>query len=733
MSLLREAEKWDALWEFCGELLRKAKSPEPVEKEESKSEMPKIGDDWALWENYLTALGKLLEPENNRVLANGVSVKEETLKTIRGYTSPGDGSRPSRNSELGFVKLTSLFHANSHKVETPSPPAGIPSLVGACKRYFDYMGNKNCCFEDLGRYVRLFDEAEQEDFLSHLKGNGIGDGNSVTVSWIAEQINYQKFVYFCKISPLPLHPPLDCQSSISTMLIEFAATNLNIYLAALDPALSSSLVATDNQYGDDAALLVVMTLFRLWKLDESSEIPLFRAIFILETLLTKSRHNYQALLLLTRLYLLIGAPYLAASVECWGRLNVKPIQTDALGHWLLNRGTTMFPNALTITPDGTSSIGSDLVNHLEKNLKIYGSSRKQTPDMCVLALDRGSYGQLLEFVEFGERLENSISRGIYEIDRRRVERLRNFSSTCEEEGTCMVPWKMEMLEADGIEATDNRDFTILVSFEKGKENVEELFLRLGSELPRRRWVRGFSLVEELVGIASGIKLVDRGRQLSEIESTLKQVLKTDEQEEDIAKGEFTQEEKTYLSLARLLAKFAASVAVDPSCVDPAGCLEHINIITNFFKPETPLTLPAIYSWRTLHATWTRLESSLLAFLVLTKGIKPQVNKLKGLHGQKVKQALQQLMGVVIPEHVKCVKHTFGMRHVESADVVGEMAMRVLEGDGKGDALGEVLKKSKSFRGEEEVAMILKKIGKGRREGGEGIERWTLPRSLSGIR
>lgn len=732
LSLLRKAEKWVVLWGFCGELLRKARSPKTVEEEESTSEMPKIGDDWSLWENYLTAAGKLLGTEGNGVLADGVSVKEKTLQTIKGYTSPEDESKPSRNSELAFVKFTSLFYADSYKVEMSSPPAGIPSLVGVCKRYFDHMGNKNCCFEDLGRYVQLFDEAEQEDFLSYLKGKGIREGNSVkvTVSWIAEQINYQKFVYFCKISPSPLHLP-DGHSSISTMLTEYAATNLNIYLAALEATLSSSLVVTDNQYGDDAALLAVMALFRLWKLDESSEIPLLRAIFILETVLTKSKHNYQALLLLTRLYLLIGAPYLAASVECWGRLNVKPIQTDALGHWLLNRGTTMFPSALVVTPDGKSSIGSDLVNHLEKNLNIYGSSRKQTPDMCVLALDRGSYGQLLEFVKFGKRLESSISRGIYEVDRRRVERLRSVLCAGEGEGPCLVPWRMEMLEADSTKVTDNRDFTILVSFEKGKKNAEELFLRIGSELPRRRWVRGFSLVEELVEIGGGIKLMGQGKQLGEIETTLGEVLKTDEQEGDILKAEFTEEEKVYLTLARLLAKFAASVAVDPSNVDPAECLEHIGVITSFFKPETPLTLPEIYSWRTLHATWTRLESSLLAFLVLTKGVKTQVNKLKGSHGQKVKQALQQLLGVVIPEYVKFVKHIFGKRHVQGVGEAGAVVRQVLEGNGMGDALGEVLKQGKVFCGEEGVAKVLEKVGRGRREGGEGIKRWILPSNLGG--
>ncbi|KAF8416699.1 N-acetyltransferase B complex non catalytic subunit-domain-containing protein [Tirmania nivea] len=698
LSLLNEVGKWHVLWEFCGGLLQKAREPE----EFAKSELPMIGDDWALWENYLNATGELLVAKGD--LPDGVdrkSLKLETLKTVLGYVQIGDGKKATRNSELALVKLASLFHGQEEE-----GPEGAPKLVEACKRYFDTVGSKNCCFEDLGRYVEMFREEEQQEFLSYLKSKETNSEGEVTASRIAEQINIQKFIYFLRISPLPLNIPADLaisddfgeyfkdlklsdstpeilEQSLITTLIQFAATNMQIYLSALTPSLSSSLMITDNQYGDDAALLAVMALLRLWKLkDENSGVPLLRAILILETLLTKSKHNYQALLLLTRLYHLIGAPYLAASSEVWGRLNVKQIQTDTLGHWLLTRGSTIFPGQINGNADLTS--GTDLVRHLNRCLRIYDLNRKQTPDMTVMALDRGTYGQILEFVEFGRRLEGSVQRGMYEIDKRRAERLRGGAGAGEE----VALWcKEDMLRVpEEGEVVDNRDFVVLANFEQGKMRAEEKFLRLGRELPGVRWARAFSLVEELVNVASGVKYTEPGKVLEEIYSGIMGLMKSDEEAEQ-GKKEFTKEEISYLTLATILSNFLISITPGaPS--GTAKLAENIDTITTYFKKPAP-ALATPYSWRSLHTTYTSLESALLVNIVLTKAVKPQINKLKGPQGQKVKQAFQELVGVVLPGYVRSVKEAFGKLHLEEVEkrverkevLGGDDLGRVLSGEG----------------------------------------------------
>ncbi|KAF8453935.1 N-acetyltransferase B complex non catalytic subunit-domain-containing protein [Terfezia claveryi] len=696
LSLLQEVGKWGVLWELCGGLLQKAREPE----EFAKSELPMIGDDWALWENYLNATLELLTAKGD--LPAGLdkeSLKATTLKTVMRYVRPQDGKKATRNSELALVKLASLFHRQEEE-----RPEGTPKLVEACKRYFDSVGSKNCCFEDLGRYVDMFNEEEQEELLSYLRPKGTNGEGKVTISRIAEQINVQKFVYFLRISPLPLSIQADLSTSddfqcfkdlklsdltletlkqsLTTTLSQFAAMNMQIYFSALTPSLSSSLVVTDNQYGDDAALLAVMALLRLWKLgDQKSDVPLLRAILILETLLTKSKYNYQALLLLTRLYHLVGAPYLAASNEVWGRLNVKQIQTDTLGHWLLTRGSTIFPGPINGNADPTTA--TDLVNHLNRSLRIYDSNRKQTPDMTVMALDRGTYGQILGFVEFERRLEGSVQRGAYEIDKRRAERLRGGPGT----GEGIAPWKEDMLEGPETgKVVDNRDFVVLVNFEKGKMRAEEKFLRLGKELPGVRWVRAFSLVEELVNVASGVKYTELGKRLAEIDSGIVELVMSDEEAEE-GKKEFTKEEVSYLTLATILSKFLVSIT--PRTLE--RLVENIDMITAFFKKPAP-DLATPYSWRTLHTTYTSLESALLANIVLTKVVKPHINKLRGPKGQKVKQAFQELVGVVLPGYVNDVKEAFGKRYLEAS--VKGLEKEVFWGDD----LGKVLSGEEAFEG-----------------------------------
>lgn len=699
LGLLREVEKWDSLWEFCGELLRKAREPESGKKEE-KSGLPKIGDDWALWDNYLDATDKLL----NGTIGEGMdkeSLKAETLKTVLGYVEPEEGKKATRNSQLALVKLASLFHSQ----KGAGAPEGTPSLAEACSRYFEGVGSKNCCFEDLGRYVEMFDEAEQEEFLTYLKKKDNCNEDNITVARIAEQINIQKFVYFIKISTLALTAQGGVED-LTTTLTQFAAANMQIYLSALAPSISSSLIVTDNQYGDDAALLAVMALLRLWKLEnEKSDKPLLQAIFILEIVLVKSKHNYQALLLLTRLYLLVGAPYLAASNEVWGRLNVKQIQTDTLGHWLFTRGSTTFPLQLSVKAD--SSMEADFVNHLSKSLRIYDANRKQTPDMVVLALDRGTYGQITEFVEFGRRLEGSLARGVYEIDKRRSERLRGGAGG---ENGVSGPWKADMLGVPGTgDVIDNRDFTVLANFERKGPRAEEKFLRIGQELPAVRWARGFSLVEELVGVASG-GAKDVKARATEIEKSLATLLS---EEAEAQNKEFTPEEKDYLSFGIKLSQFLMEA-------DVAKYTEHIDGIASFFKNSTP-ALPQPYSWLTLHRTYSRLESALLASTVLTKAVKPQINKLKGPPGQKVKQAFQELVSVSIPGYVKGVKEAFG-KNVESRNE-GELEKEVLAG---GDELAKLLCGNEVFGGEEALGRVLGRLNRGRGEAAEVVRKWVLP-------
>ena len=122
-------------------------------------------------------------------------------------------------------------------------------------------------------------------------------------------------------------PPLT--KEVVSTLNEFITSALKIYTSSL--SLGHNLLPTDTQYGHDGALLSAMGLIRLSALpDPPSQIPLYQSAIILNTLLQKSKHNYQALPLLVRVYLL-GAIPLAMKIYPW--LNIKQIQDGALANF----------------------------------------------------------------------------------------------------------------------------------------------------------------------------------------------------------------------------------------------------------------------------------------------------------------------------------------------------------------------------------------------------------------
>ena len=193
-------------------------------------------------------------------------------------------------------------------------------------------------------------------------------------------------------------PPLT-REVVST-LNEFITSELKIYTSSL--SLGHNLLPTDTQYGHDGALLSAMGLIRLSALpDPPSQIPLYQSAIILNTLLQKSRHNYQALPLLVRVHLLLGAIPLAMKIYPW--LNIKQIQKDTLAHFLLVRIRAPHLASNRMEPP------------LKEALNIYDASSSQTLGILVLAYERGSPAPMMGFVEFADRVSGSVCRGMWEV------------------------------------------------------------------------------------------------------------------------------------------------------------------------------------------------------------------------------------------------------------------------------------------------------------------------------
>lgn len=740
LDLLEESGDWNEVWKACEELLRGVETKAKEEKENGEAEGKEVekktegtteadgetkgrGDDWRVWDGFVKAAGELYNQENKDQGNKALEVILSHRQTAKEGTS--------RNADLALVKFSSLFHDHHEG------PEGTPTLLEACKEYFTKTGTKSCCFEDLQNYLETLEMSEKQEFLAFV-GKSIEDMDaddevlsenlevlhfqSLTdgfyqkskISKTAAQINHHKFIYLLNISPLATNATLTASSEdVIPKLNEFITSSLRIYAGALP--LGSALLDTDNQYGDDAALLSVMGLIRLHLLHSAShprtsitaQAPLYQALAILNVVVSKSKHNYQALLLLVRLYLLLGAIPLA--IEVYPRLNIKQIQNDTLSHFLLTRISTVLPNERKV----------EVI--LNEAGRIYESSGAQTPNMLVLAFERGGYAQMMGFLEFSERVAGSVCRSMWEIERRRLDRLRGYTTSVT--GKVDDAETLDTVLKDDATIWDNRDFGVVVNCETEhppslppaeeggepkkvpKKRFEELFRT--AEPPGEHWVKAFGVVEKLITYSKAVVAASSEGGLTPVlepencTGILEKVL--GDREADI---EFTAPEKEYLDLmTHVAAAVQAAIAKDTDATKAA-----LEKARTWFTERVPGEEVASPDWHALHTLHLRIDAS----SIITSFIRPCLSSSIHKPLQKaLKAPLQELLTVAGAFRTKLLegakKAAKGIEEEEGSDVEQELVDRVLEME-KGD-VGRLLRDLEVFGGVERVVEGVRRVRK----------------------
>ena len=207
--------------------------------------------------------------------------------------------------------------------------------------------------------------------------------------------------------------------------------------------------------------------------DPPSQIPLYQSKIILNTLLQKSKHNYQALL--------FGAciPSLRRNLAGYGDLSTVEHQANS------KRQTRLF----SPSPDQRAASSNKPEPLLKEALKIYETSGGQTPGMLVLAYERGSYAQMMGFVEFADRVSGSVCRGMWEIEKRKLARLRPSLAAQQKNG--------ELMRDDDENIKDSRDLSAVISCERSSQRPFKGTFCVGTT-PGENWAKGLPAVERLV-------------------------------------------------------------------------------------------------------------------------------------------------------------------------------------------------------------------------------------------
>ncbi|RPA83356.1 hypothetical protein BJ508DRAFT_413553 [Ascobolus immersus RN42] len=576
LEILEELKDWTRIYDICRSLIKSS-----VEKLEGG--LPGKGDDWKIWESLLQATEEL-----------GKGGEDKTTETKEIITSHIETVPLSRNALLARIRFEKAY-----KVQTDGDSTGVAAAV---VQYLERFQTKDCCFPDLKAEVETLDTTSKKTILEALKANAeklVKDGKPSTKSVIAET-NYLKLRYLFTIANLQdksesaekqdeVSSAIEALDALSisdrpetaeeriAILQSFTKDALATYNAAV--SLGPTELATDNHCGDDSAILAAMACIRLYHLSPAKfKSSLLKAITVLEDALSRSVHDYQILLLLTRLYLLLGAPTTAYKI--YKRLSIKQIQNDTMSHYYFSRISSLHPG------------DSEISRELGLISKLYHNIQRQIPDMLVTAYEQSSYGQLEGFVQLGDRLNLSYWRAISRLERLRTIRFRNEPP-------------VDLPKAPALE-WDNRDFGIMYNFELSSQpSFEARFLRTGP-LQGKGWTSVFDQLE----IVSDALVSKDGK----LDTSVSQNILTLLQDSTVA-SELTEAEKKHATAVAAIASVLAESTED-------AVTKLITHLEEFTKREESTTgLP----WERLHENVTDLQTLTFTKLLVDnkafKGVK----------------------------------------------------------------------------------------------------------------
>jgi N-terminal acetyltransferase B complex non-catalytic subunit len=206
----------------------------------------------------------------------------------------------------------------------------------------------------------------------------------------------------------------------------FVSRCLQAYQQAESPKQDASPSTIENRPSDDLFLLATMSLIRIsdnWQRSQQYKAPssvLIRAAAILERLLQDSPHNYQALLMLVRLYLLLGAGSIA--LKTFSKLSVKQMQYETVGHNLYTRLSTIHPHSAPPI-EGAEYKDFNPQSALVQALTFYRNAGVTATKSRTSGLNYGSYVNTEGSIDLQKRLNQSICRRMCALDVRRMQRL----------------------------------------------------------------------------------------------------------------------------------------------------------------------------------------------------------------------------------------------------------------------------------------------------------------------
>ncbi|KAK4311699.1 hypothetical protein Pmani_016831 [Petrolisthes manimaculis] len=292
---------------------------------------------------------------------------------------------PDRGPFLGVIHLASTLHHHGDHTLSDTLCGDLMELLLS---YITSYGDKMCCYADITQYLPNLPQERIAPFLEKVEGlvNRREDGVPLDVKAM-----YRDLCLVQLSRALGQHEHLSPQEHI-----QLADSLVNRYSQTLE--LTSNMADTDIRPGDAYLLLAAHSYLRGAGVREGNTTHpnphvLLRVAAILERGIVVSRANFQLKLLLIKVYNMLGASEISHTV--YEKCDLKHIQLDTLGHTL----------ALQALDAANYTAAADIFS---ATLKFFMANYKDTSDPLISSYKYGSLTRIPEFVEFRERLSNSL-------------------------------------------------------------------------------------------------------------------------------------------------------------------------------------------------------------------------------------------------------------------------------------------------------------------------------------
>lgn len=389
-------------------------------------------DNWSLYLNYFKTVFHIAEIESkNEVSESVTSIIGDCVSFLTEVQKKNEnGNHRLRGPNLAAMEF--FVQLLDHGMD---PEMHFGYFTDLLLVYFKNFGSKTCCLNDLQPYLDRLSETQVTTFLDEIwKFIELEDGQLPTSK--EQMLRYISNLHITRY--LGYHEKLGVKDKI---LLADCLLRYYIHGGQFN---GTSLLSTDIRHNDPFVILIVEIMNDIW-LETGEGCYIKNAIVVLEYALEKSPSNHQFKVLLIKLYNILGISKGAHNI--YELLDVKHVQLDSLGHlqcWSLISTGQYF-----------------LASHLfEVTLKFFTINYKDSADNLTFLYKFGSFLKINEFIEFREKLNNSLHYTAVTVDKMLLEIFLspNYANTIHLIEQMAISPEKESIQFDKLE--DNRDLDL---------------------------------------------------------------------------------------------------------------------------------------------------------------------------------------------------------------------------------------------------------------------------------